>query len=232
MKKLIFDVDGTLTPSRGLIDPDFSKFLQDLPDTELYLVTGSDRPKTLEQVGEDLYNKCIVVYQCSGNEMWHGNTRVHKNDWIAPIQLIESLTKHLKNSPFVCRTGNHIEQRVGMVNFSIVGRNCNLAERKLYVEYDKETLERAKLSAILRNEFPTIEFKVAGETGLDIFPAGANKSQIMKDFNHDDKIYFFGDMWKPGGNDYEIYETVSQMERGFSIGVTDWKNTWNILKNM
>ena len=44
----IFDVDGTLTPSRGTIDPQFKKeFLAFARTHNVYLVTGSDRPKTL-----------------------------------------------------------------------------------------------------------------------------------------------------------------------------------------
>tara|TARA_B100001173_G_scaffold71561_1_gene60859 strand:- start:200 stop:913 length:714 start_codon:yes stop_codon:yes gene_type:complete len=237
MQTLIFDVDGTLTPSRGQIDPEFSSYLQQLAtdmfyEFDVYLVTGSDKPKTVEQVGEDLYNKCVKVYQCSGNEIYIKDECIYKNDWIAPKELTDSLTKHLNESKFSCRTGNHIEQRIGMVNFSIVGRNCTLGERKLYVEYDKQNDERVKIATYLRNEFPTIEFKVAGETGLDIFPVGSNKSQIMKDWKPSAKVYFFGDMCQPGGNDYEIAETVSSMRNGKSFNVKGWQDTWNILKSI
>ena len=45
----IFDVDGTLTPSRGTIDPNFAKeFLQFANTHRVFLVTGSDKPKTVE----------------------------------------------------------------------------------------------------------------------------------------------------------------------------------------
>ena len=54
LKKFIFDVDGTLTPSRGKIDPDFLQFMLYFAGiNDVYLVTGSDRDKTLEQVGLD-----------------------------------------------------------------------------------------------------------------------------------------------------------------------------------
>ena len=55
MKKYIFDVDGTLTPSRGKIDAEFLQFMLFFAGSnDVYLVTGSDRQKTLEQVGLDL----------------------------------------------------------------------------------------------------------------------------------------------------------------------------------
>ena len=51
MKKFIFDVDGTLTPSRQRIDEEFlSFFFRFTFDNDVYLVTGSDRAKTLDQV--------------------------------------------------------------------------------------------------------------------------------------------------------------------------------------
>ena len=57
MKKFIFDVDGTLTPSRKQMDAGFSaKFLIFCCKFDTYLVTGSDKDKTIEQVGSDIYN--------------------------------------------------------------------------------------------------------------------------------------------------------------------------------
>ena len=56
----IFDVDGTLTPSRGKIDPQFEEwFKQFITLNTVCLVTGSDRLKTIEQIGEMLFNMCI-----------------------------------------------------------------------------------------------------------------------------------------------------------------------------
>ena len=54
MKHYIFDIDGTLTPSRGRIDPEFETFFKSfINKNKVSLVTGSDRPKTLEQIGID-----------------------------------------------------------------------------------------------------------------------------------------------------------------------------------
>ena len=54
----LFDVDGTLTPSRQKIDKEFSKFFSNFcKKNEVFLVTGSDRDKTIQQLGKTLYNK-------------------------------------------------------------------------------------------------------------------------------------------------------------------------------
>ena len=53
--KFIFDVDGTLTPSRGIIDLEFKAFFNTFClMNDVYLVTGSDKPKTVEQISEIL----------------------------------------------------------------------------------------------------------------------------------------------------------------------------------
>ena len=74
----LFDVDGTLTPSRQKIDKEFSKFFSKFCKTnEVYLVTGSDRDKTIEQLGKTLYNKAKKVYNCSGNSVWVKHKNVY-----------------------------------------------------------------------------------------------------------------------------------------------------------
>ena len=63
MKKFIFDVDGTLTESRQQIDFKFMCFMIKFCCTyDVYLVTGSDRSKTIEQVGLDIYNRSCLLY--------------------------------------------------------------------------------------------------------------------------------------------------------------------------
>ena len=48
MKKYIFDVDGTITPSRKEIVHEFwAPFLIFCREHDVYLVTGSDREKTV-----------------------------------------------------------------------------------------------------------------------------------------------------------------------------------------
>jgi len=85
-------------------------------------------------------------------------------------------------------------------------------------------------------EFPLFEFKVAGETGIDITAKGNNKSQILDDFDSSDVIYFFGDKCDKGGNDHEIALAVH--DRGgenSTYQVNSWEDTFSYLqavKNM
>lgn len=224
----MFDVDGTLTPSRGKIDPEFSDFFYDFSLREtVVLVTGSDKPKTIEQLGEDIFNNCLRVYNCSGNEVWRRNELLSKQDFKLPEEMHEWLSQELCESHFSLRTGLHFEHRNGMVNFSVVGRNATLGERKLYVEYDNIKGEREKIARKFNNLFGnSVVAKVGGETGIDIFPVGKDKSQVLEDFNRDD-IVFFGDRCDPAGNDYPI---SSLLQEDKVHHVDTWIDTWEYLK--
>ena len=106
--KFIFDVDGTLTPSRQEIDMDFAVFFTDFcAEHEVYLVTGSDRAKTIEQVGLDIYNRSQRVYNCSGSDVYEKNHNVYKSDWQPSRKLINFLSDELDYSTFPHKTGNH-----------------------------------------------------------------------------------------------------------------------------
>ena len=79
MNKFIFDVDGTLTPSRGIIDKEFGEFFKKFADTNyVYLVTGSDYNKTVEQCGEDIIMSVKRVYNCSGNDVWEKGKNIYR----------------------------------------------------------------------------------------------------------------------------------------------------------
>jgi len=228
--KFIFDVDGTLTPSRGKIDDDFKKFFVEFcKNNNVYLVTGSDKPKTVEQIGDELYSMAKRVYNCSGSEVWVGDKQIKTNDWKIPYHVRTWLLDKLEESNFPLRTGLHIEERVGMINFSVVGRNATVGERKLYVKYDKEHNERNIIADLFNKEFTELVARPGGETGIDISPIGKDKSQIINDFDINDTLHFFGDRMDPQGNDYPLKKVIIDNDLGFAIQVNGWKNTWEML---
>ena len=229
----LFDVDGTLTPSRQKIDKEFSKFFSKFCKTnEVYLVTGSDRDKTIEQLGKTLYNKAKKVYNCSGNSVWVKNKNVYTSQWECPFLLSSYLELELNASKFKIRTGKHIEERPGCINFSILGRGeDNMKYRSEYVAWDKDAEERDKLAQNIRRLFPDLSVTVGGETGLDISQKGHDKSQILQDFETHDTITFFGDKTFVGGNDYSIAHAIITNDRGIVHQVSDFNETWEILKS-
>ena len=229
--KFIFDVDGTLTPSRGVIASDFLEWLLEFADNhDLYIVTGSDRPKTLEQIGPDLYNKCKKVYQCSGNDVWIGDDNIRTTESKYPLDFRESLYNILNESKYYRKTGKHIEYRPGLCNFSIVGRNATLEDRAMYKQWDEHKKERENIVFTLNQKYGKIfDIKVAGETGIDIVQKGYDKAQIAHDFGPYDKLIFFGDKMNPDGNDYTLALEIIR-SGGDAHHIRDWNDTWKILK--
>lgn len=228
----VFDVDGTLTPSRQTIVPSFQNFFFEfISEHNVSLVTGSDIQKTKEQLGTMIVGQAKFCFNCSGSDIWSGPNHIHTSNWILPEDAHNWLSEKLDESRFVLRTGLHFEHRPGMVNFSIVGRNATTSERRLYVDWDKKTNERIKISKAFKSLFPEIEAKVGGETGIDIFPIGNDKSQILK-WIDDEEIYFFGDAMEETGNDYPLAKALEQYPKSKSFRINTWQDTWSLLKEI
>ena len=224
MKKFIFDVDGTLTESRKPMDMGFmAEFIKFECKFDTYLVTGSDRDKTIEQVGLDVYNRAKRVFNCSGADIYVRNKNVYRSKWQPPRSLVNFLSDELDYSTFPHKTGNHIEHRPGGINFSIIGRGENSMEyRKEYVKWDRNTDERITIADRIINEFPHLNIQIGGQTGLDI--SDNDKSQILKFFSPFDEIHFFGDMMKQGQNDYPLAEALRDWG-GYPHCVKNWEDT-------
>ena len=239
MKSYIFDVDGTLTPSRGKIDEKFLKwFLEFNKWNNVYLVTGSDRYKTEEQIGETLYAKVNAVYNSSGNTKHKKGVCVfNTRNLELPRDAYAFLLKKSISSKWEPKTGLHFDTRPGLLNFSILGRNATKAQRKKYVKFDNATNDRQIISDEFNKKF-TKKFglvsQVAGETGLDIIEIGKDKAMILKDFTFQDELIFFGDNIQPGGNDYGIAQVIEYgpYDSGNVHHVKNWKETWKILKSL
>ena len=232
MRKYIFDVDGTLTPSRKKIEPEFSEFFKEfIKNNHVSLVTGSDREKTLEQVTPEICNSCKRVYNCSGSDVYEGDLIVYRNEWELPKDVERFLQDELDFSQFPVRNGNHIERRPGGVNFSILGRDPDpMLGRKEYISWDTIHSERKFISLRIMDMFPDITVALGGQTGVDIGPKGADKSQVLRDFDKTDDVHFFGDMMKEGQNDWPLAMAIVDNMMGSAYNVEDYKETWKILR--
>ena len=230
----LFDIDGTLTPSRLRIDPEFEQFfLEWMKDKDVIFVTGSDKDKTIEQVGEKIWTNASRVYQSCGNAVYQGGQLIHKNQFDLNPELKKLLLEFVKWSDCPEQFDNHIEERIGLINFSTVGRSCPQEARDEYYDWDCRNKERETFCKIIEERFPELEATVGGQISIDIYPKGQNKAQVLDDLIG--PITFFGDKCEPGGNDYPIaFELEKQFEENnrqcVVHRVKDYKDTWNRLK--
>ena len=210
---LVFDVDGTITPSREKIDPAHAQILLEFTKlTDVYLLTGSDFAKTKEQLGE-LTKAVKGSYQCGGNELWIKDSLVESTpEFTMSKVMVKWCKQKLEESKFPHRTGKkHIDLRPGMMNFSIMGRGCTKKQRKEYITYDNKNNEREQLAADFNGVFHSYSAQIAGETGIDICEAGRDKGQVVKPLEEVyNCIMFFGDDTQQGGNDYPFASRIRE----------------------
>ena len=217
-KIFMFDVDGTLTPSRLMMTDKFAKFFDKWSNkNKYYLVTGSDLDKTKEQLPIAYIDRAEAIFTCCGNQMWRDNKLTYDNKFELTSKLKNALDIVLMSSPYKHRYGNHIEDRGSMVNFSIVGRNCTQEQREEYYEWDKEKGERRKMSIFLKNKFKDLDAVIGGQISIDIYPKGNDKSQILDIIEQErlvqpDEYIFIGDGINNKGNDYPLAKLMEETD--------------------
>jgi phosphomannomutase len=235
----MFDVDGTLTPARQRMKSPFKKFfLEWSQDKIYYLITGSDIKKTRSQVPESIINNARGVFTCMGNVLHIQEEKVYENKFEPSDRLLNHLNRFLQKTGYVLRTGNHIEYRPGMINFSIVGRNASHMQREGYYTYDCRTKEREKIASFINENFKDeIEATIGGKISIDIYPIGSHKGQAFQWIHHKvgtprTNYRFFGDQVKPGGNDWDLVKEMEKLKVTHSYHcVKNDRETFSLLKS-
>ena len=237
-KIYMFDVDGTLTPSRLMMTKEFAKFFDKWSnENKYYLVTGSDLDKTKEQLPIAYIDRAKAIFTCCGNEMWEDGKQIYRKKFKPPKELIKYLEEQLETSEYPVRAGNHIADRGTLLNFSIVGRDCSLEERLKYHEYDIENKERKIISKYIREQWDDLDAVIGGQISIDIYPKGMDKSQVLDIIEQErlvqpDEYIFIGDRTERGGNDYPLAVLMDNIENCDFYQTDGWKETQQILESL
>ncbi|KAI5190146.1 phosphomannomutase [Nematocida sp. AWRm77] len=209
----LFDVDGTLTPSREKATPEMLEFLKGLKEKVLIgFVGGSDLPKQKEQLGEECVHLFDFCFPENGLHFIKNGQEVSSESYLKHVgekthtALVNKLMEVMSKIDLPVKRGNFIETRNSMVNVSPVGRSCSKEEREAFFQYDKTHKVREGIVSALKPEFPQLTFSIGGQISIDIFPTGWDKTYCLSHIGqeHIKTIHFFGDMTHQGGNDYEI----------------------------
>jgi len=217
IKNYLFDIDGTLTPPRLQMEKEFEKFFFNwMHNKNVYLVTGSDFSKIKEQLSQRIIDSCTGVFCSMANELYIKDKNIYKNELNLPPSLINYLQEKIKISKYPNLCHEHFEFRTGMLNYSIVGRDCTQEQRLHYFAWDKENKEREEISTYINSNFHNIEAAVGGQISIDIQNKGNNKSLASKWIrqNVGGEIIFFGDRTFKGGNDYDICVNIEEHKDG------------------
>ena len=232
----VFDMDGTLTPARLPMTAEFAiQFYEWQKTHKSFIATGSDFHKVEEQLPPSVVNSFTGIYSSMGNVLSAKGSIVYQNNFKADAKLFDLLENYRKTTKYPgILYPNYIEERIGMINFSVLGRDCPYSERERYSVWDKIENEREEIAKKLREIFPQYEIAVGGSISIDITPKGFGKGQIANHLRKqypDEKVIFFGDKTFEGGNDYELAQALLNLSNTHVVQVTSPEEVLSFLKN-
>ncbi len=232
---LVFDVDGTLTGPRRRMHEDFCRFFKSICcNYPVFLVSGSDMIKLEQQLPGEIIKLVTGIFACSGNELLMDGKHMFRMEHHFPGEIVTFLEDFVEASQYPVRTGNHLENRTGTLNVSVVGRNADPGQRKKYFAHDNRNGERKALIEALMHEFPDYEANIGGQISVDVTPRGWNKSRVFGELSTRYPglaIAFFGDNMHLGGNDRPLGDAIRNGSGDNQVfAVEDYCDTWKILQ--
>lgn len=219
---IIFDLDGTLAPSKFRIGDSMAELLKKLLlKYKVAIITGGDFPQFEKQIfpflgsEENILSNLYICPTCS--------TKMYifkENIWQKLYS--ENLTNEEKNKIFEAFNfvmektgfkpekiwGEIIEDRETQITFSALGQDAPLIEKEKWdPDFKKRLIMKEHLDKILNGFF----VRIGGKTSIDITKSGIDKAygiRKLKDVTNIDfnDMLFVGDAIFPGGNDYPAKE--------------------------
>lgn len=214
---VLFDVDGTLTQPRKVVEEKMEQFIESIRDrVTLGIVGGSDLVKIAEQMkGMSVVDKYDYVFSENGLVGHKQGKEFHRQNIAKYMgddklqKMINFSLRYMSELELPVKRGTFVEFRSGLINLCPVGRSCSQAERDQFNAYDQEHKIREKFRAALMDQFHSygLRFVIGGQISIDAFPEGWDKRYCLQFVEEDayETIHFFGDKTSEGGNDYEIF---------------------------
>jgi len=218
---ILFDMDNTLCPPTQKIGDSMldTLYLLKTKGYILGIVSGSDIDK--------IKNQLLLIE----NKIFHTSSIIDYMGDSNYTYLINNILFILSTIYYPKKRGNFIENRNGMINVSIIGRNCSIEERNEFYNYDKKYNIRQLLINKLKPLLGMydLDCSIGGMISIDIYPKGWDKAYCLKLLDETKyNIIFFGDKTEPGGNDFAIYDDPRLYDRH---NVKDPLDCENIIKS-
>jgi phosphomannomutase len=259
MKTVLFDMDGTLTEPRKNMLTETCNALSKLQKNGFVvgIVSGSDLDYIIEQCElildiPGLDYDMLDIYPCNGTKHYkigdYGNP-VKQYELVMKDFLIKGryqklvyelshILAELSVNPdllgIMPLTGNFINMRGSMINFCPIGRNASQKDRKVWCGLDRKFEIRQFILERLNAVFSQgdITFKLGGDTSIDIFPKGWDKTFVLQNFKDEDDLWFVGDRCQKLGNDKELYDAIKLRSSGESFETGSPSKTIEIINNI
>ena len=240
MKTLIvFDLDGTLAPSKSALDDEMGKLLcRLLSVVKVAIISGGDFPQFQTQVLDHLPAESKMInlslLPTSGTKFYQyrdGWQKLYSDDLSdTEKNSIESaLEAAVAQSGFQPPQswGERIEDRGTQITYSALGQDAPLAEKS---KWDPDFAKRKQIKAILDKTLPQFSVRLGGTTSIDVTRPGIDKAYGIHKLRDVlgipiTEMLFIGDAIFPGGNDYPAFQAGAE-----SIEVRDPDETKRVIE--
>jgi HAD superfamily hydrolase (TIGR01484 family) len=217
MKKLVvFDLDGTLAPSKSSLDPEMAALLHDLLGVvRVAVISGGawlqfERQVLSKLAQDERLEKLSILPTCGTQFFEYAGQwkRLYEEDFTTDEKekIVRSLSNAVGTAGYqVEKTwGETIEDRGSQITYSALGQQAPLEDK---VKWDADFAKRKKIKAILDTLIPEFSVRLGGATSIDVTKPGIDKAYGIKKLRETlgievNEMIYVGDALFPGGNDY------------------------------
>lgn len=232
-----FDLDDTLAPSKGPIDPRIADLLRALLRTvDVAIISGGNeaqfRAQVIAQLGDTdaaALARLHLLPTCGTRYLRHDGTGfapiyAHELSDAQKDAALTALREEAERLGFweAEPWGDILEDRGSQITFSALGQR---APREAKHEWDPSGAKRAALRDAVAVRLPGLEVRSGGSTSIDITQEGIDKAFGMRELAERTGIpltamLFYGDRLDEGGNDYPVLALGVP-----SVAVEGWEDT-------
>src|SRR5664280_2608463 len=215
-KLVVFDLDGTLAPSKSSLDAEMASLLHDLLGVaKVAVISGGAWLQFERQVlshlpQDERLAKLSILPTCGTQFFQYAGQwkRLYAEDFTADEKekIVSSLNKAVEAAGFpVEKTwGETIEDRGSQITYSALGQQAPLEEK---IKWDSDFAKRKKIKAVLDTLIPEFSVRLGGATSIDVTKPGIDKAYGIKKLRDIlgislKEMIYVGDALFVGGNDY------------------------------
>lgn len=230
-KLIVFDLDGTLAPSKSTMDSEMAKLMHELLVAKKVAIIGGGKYALFKhqflnelKVPKELLKNLFLFPTTATafyryNSGWK-NVYEHKLTKTEVEQIKKTFNRVFKEIGYKHPKkvyGKVIENRGTQVTFSALGQEIVAVLGKKGVELKDKWKEennhtKMQIAALMSKYLPKLEIRAAGHTSVDVTKKGIDKAYGLKQIENHIKVkikdmLFVGDAIFPGGNDYAVTKT-------------------------
>ena len=221
MKKLIvFDLDGTLAPSKSSLDVEMLSLLHTLLSiVKVAIISGGAwlqfEKQVLSHLPKDERLTRLSILPTCGTKFFQYTEdwkQLYAEDFTADEKkkIVYSLNSAVGTAGFpLGKTwGETIEDRGSQITYSALGQQAPLEEK---VRWDSDFAKRKEIKAILDTLIPEFSVRIGGATSIDVTKPGIDKAYGIRKLRDIlgipvKQMVYVGDALFVGGNDYPAIE--------------------------